>query len=62
MKKLVPLLEQLRDDCAAISAIVDEHLQQVRSRIAELHALEIKLRACRTPVPAAGRCELRHPA
>ena len=44
VKKLVPLLDQPRDDCAAIWEMMDEHLQQVRSRIAELQELENKLR------------------
>ena len=43
VKRLVPLLEQRRNDCAAISATIDHHLQQVRGRIAELRELENKL-------------------
>lgn len=43
VKELVPRLEQLGDECTAISALISEHLEQVRARIAELRELEDKL-------------------
>ncbi|MEW6706833.1 MAG: Cd(II)/Pb(II)-responsive transcriptional regulator [Pseudomonadota bacterium] len=44
VRTLLDFIDQPRADCSAVDALVDEHLRHVRSRIAELRALEKQLK------------------
>lgn len=56
IRQMLAVRDRPERDCAEVNALVDAHIEQVRAKIEELHALERELTAlrgtCRTSRPA----------